>query len=490
MKVQFVFAPARTKTNFSSVLESASPPLGILYLAGYLRQAAPDVELAAVDGFMLGMEESLAQIRAFSPDVLCVSFYTGSAGGAYALINQVKREHPAVMVIAGGPHASALPEDVFAQSQTDVVVRGEGEQSLAALVIALRSGHKLDPELLSGIPNLAFMDRQGCLQANPVTALIRDLDSIPFPAWDLLPIQRYRGYFLSRQTPELPVLFSRGCTHDCTFCSNDHWHLVKPTMRFRSPKNIGDEIEELARAYGVREVLNLADELNNHPVLAPEICAEIKKRKLGITWKTQLRPDHVPEELARAMAESGCWLVAIGIETGNPETLKGVRKNFTHEQIEQSCRNLKKYGIKIQGYFMLYNAWEADGEFHYEDTRMSRQTIAYAERLFAQGLLDFMGWSVTIPYPGSELYQVAFRHGRIPPGREGRWDQWSLNGLSVMSLPGEDSLEQARVLRKAQKLGAKALLLRSGIRLKDLPLMMRTAAHTMGTGIRSLRKPA
>jgi radical SAM superfamily enzyme YgiQ (UPF0313 family) len=481
MKIQFVFAPAQTRTNFSSVLESASPPLGILYLAGYLRMKFPQIELSAIDGFMLGMEETLASVRSYGPDALCVSFYTGSACGAYTLINQVKRENPSVIVIAGGPHASALPEDVFMQSQADVVVRGEGEMPLAALVGHLLAGDELGPDLLASIPNISFLDRPGSLHSSPATALVQDLDSIPFPAWDLLPIRRYRGYFLSRNTPELPVLFSRGCTHDCTFCSNEHWHLVKPSMRFRSPKNIVDEIEALTRNYGVREVLNLADELNNHPVIAPQICAEIKKRKLGITWKTQLRPDRIPQDLARAMAESGCWLVAVGIETGNPETLRGVRKNFTHEQIEQSCRNLRKYGIKIQGYFMLYNAWEENGIFHYEDTRLSRQTIAYAERLFSQGLIDFMGWSMTIPYPGSELYKVALRHGRIPPGREGRWDKWSLKGLSIMSLPGEESMEQARVLRKAQRLGAKALLLRSGIRLKDLPLMMRTAAQALST---------
>ncbi len=485
MKVQLVFAPALTRSNFSSVLESAAPPLGILYLASYLRTAAPEVELSAVDGFMLGMEQTLANIRSFGPDLLCVSFYTGSACGAYALINQVKSEYPEIQVFAGGPHASALPEDVFTNSRTDVVVRGEGEKPLVVLVRHLLAGQELDSELLSGIPNIAYLDRQNCLQVNPATAFVQELDSIPFPAWDLLPIQRYRGYFLSRQTPELSVLFSRGCPHDCVFCPNEHWNLVKPKIRFRSPKNIVDEIEELVRSYGIREVLNLADEFNNHPVLAPEICNEIKKRKVGITWKTMLRPDHVPESLARSMAESGCWLVSLGIETGNSETLNGIRKHFTHEQVEQVCRNLKKYGIKVQGYFMLYNAWEENGALRFEDSRMSRQTIAYAERLFSQGLLDYMGWSVTVPYPGSELYNIANRHGLIPSAREGQWDEWAQMGLFVLSYPGVDVLEQARVLRKAQILGTKAALFRNGIRIKDIPLMLGSAVETIRNEISS-----
>jgi len=200
---------------------------------------------------------------------------------------------------------------------------------------------------------------------------------------------------------------------------------------------------------------------------------------------TQLRPDKVPEDLVRVTAESGCWLTAIGIETGNPETLKGIRKHFTHEQIEQSCRNIKKFGIKLQGYFMLYNAWEENGELRYEDTRMSRHTIAYADRLFSQGWLDFMGWSVAIPYPGSELYQIAFRHGLIPPEGEGRWNEWAQKGLSVMALPGVDRREQAKVLRKAQFHGTRAALLRGGIRRKDIPLMLRSAVQTVRTAIDS-----
>lgn len=291
----------------------------------------------------------------------------------------------------------------------------------------------------------------------------------------------YRGYHLCKQTPDYPILFSRGCPFDCVFCANEHWNLSKPKVRFRSPKNIADEMEELANTYGIREFNNVADELNNHPRIAPEICEEIKRRRLGVTWKTMLRADKVPEELVRTMVESGCWMASLGIETGNPETMVGIRKGLTHEQIQNACRLFKKYGLKVQGYFMLFNAWEEDNELCFEDAEMSRNTVRYARRLFSQKLLDYMGWSVTTPYPGSELYGIAVRHGLIKPELVGEWDDWKQNALFVMKLPGVDELQQARVLRWAQTLGAMASLVRRGVRLVDIPMMGRTALQTLRT---------
>jgi hypothetical protein len=239
----------------------------------------------------------------------------------------------------------------------------------------------------------------------------------------------------------------------------------------------------LVRNYGIREFNNLADELNNHPKIAPEICYEIKRRKLSVTWKTMLRADNITEELVRAMAEAGCWLVSLGIETGNPETIKGIRKHFSHEQIENACKLFKKYHLKVQGYFMLFNAWEENGELFFEDCAASMSTVTYAQHMFNAGLLDYMGWSVSTPYPGSELYQIAVHHNLIKPQMVGQWDKWAQDELFVMELPNCAVSDPIRVVRKAQTLGAKASILRNGLRLKDIPMMTKTAIHTIRTEI-------
>lgn len=481
MKVHFVFAPPLIKTKTAPIWEATLPPLGILYLAAYLHKVRPDVELKATDGLLQGMDKTLEEIRSFQPDVLCVSFYTGSALGAYSLLNLVKREYPEMITIAGGPHATALPEDVLTRSATDVVVRGEGEHTLAALITLLLDQGKLTADALANVDGVAFRDRDGPVRVTRNPKYLLNLDEVPFPAWHLLPLSDYRGYHLCKQTPEYPILFSRGCPFDCVFCPNQHWNLSKPKVRFRSPKNIVDEMQELVETYGIREFNNVADELNNHPRIAPEICEEIKRRRLDVTWKTMLRTDRVPEGLVRAMAESGCWMASLGIETGNPETMVGIRKRFTHEQVESACRLFKKYGLKVQGYFMLFNVWEEDDELRFEDGEMSRNTIRYARKLFNEKLLDYMGWSVTTPYPGSELYWIAVRYGLIRPELVRKWDDWNQNALFVMKLPGVDELEQARVLRSAQTLGAGASLLRRGVRLVDISMMSRTALQTLRT---------
>jgi len=469
-----------------TVWDAALPPLGILYLAAYLRREEPDVDISATDGVFQGWNETIKEVQESKPNILCVSFYTGSAIGAYNLINLIKAENPDLLVIAGGPHATALPKDVFANSMADIVVRGEGESILLSLIRKFKKSTYLSNDDLAKVKGIAFRKKDGAIQVNPNDSIQNiNLDDIPFPAWDLLPITEYRGYHLSKQTPEAPILFSRGCPHDCVFCPNEHWNLSKPKVRFRSPKNIGDEMEELARNYGIREFNNLADELNNHPRVALEICNEIKRRKLGITWKTMLRSDNVPENLVRAMAESGCWLVSLGIETGNPETMIGIQKHFSHEQIEIACKLIKKYNLKVQGYFMLFNAWEERGKLFFEDCASSMNTVNYAQRLFDAGLLDYMGWSVSTPYPGSELYKIAVRHNMIKPQMVNRWDEWAQTELFVMKFPNCSESEQIRVVRKAQTLGAKASILRNGLRLKDIPMMTKTAIFTIRTEIYS-----
>jgi len=453
---------------------AALPPLGILYLAGYLEKAVPGLQTKATDGLLHGMDHTLAEIREFRPDVLCVSFYTGSALGAYALINRAKEEFPMMEVIAGGPHATAVPEDVLTRSAANVVVRGEGEVVLARILERQLARGTLEPADLAGIAGIVYRGLLGQIHQTSTAPHVIDLDQLPYPAWHLLPLSDYHGYHLCKQSPEYPILFSRGCPFDCVFCPNEHWNLSTPRVRFRSARNIADEMEILHKDYGIREFHNLADELNNHPRLALETCDEIRRRKLGVTWKTLLRPEPVTEELARHMAESGCWLASLGIETGNAETLVGVRKHFTHAQVEETCRLLKQYGIKVQGLFMLFNVWEQDGELRVEDAAMSKKTVEYAARLLDRRLLDHTGWSITAPYPGSELHEIACRHGLIKPELADQWDDWTVRDLFVMQLPGVSQREQIRVYRSSFLLSGKTSIEGRGIRLSDLALSAKT----------------
>lgn len=490
MKVQFVFAPPLVKPKFAPYWESALPPLGILYLAGHARASVHGLEFRATDGLQLGLASTVEDIVAYKPDVLCVSFYTGAALGAYELMRRVKVSLPDTWLIAGGPHATGVPEDVLENSPVDVVVRGEGEVTLAILLQMLQDGCRLTPTDLRFVQGVAYRGDDGVTARTIPRPNVRDIDSLAFPAWDLIPLSDYHGYHLVRQLPEYPILFSRGCPFDCVFCPNEHWNIGRPRLRHRTPQNIVDEMKELISRYGIREFHNLSDELNNDLKAAEATCEEIARQCPGVTWKTLLRSDRLPEHLVEVMARSGCWLASLGIETGNDETLTGVRKHFTLEQVENTCRLLKKYGIKVQGLFMLFNVWTTkDGQLCFEDVEASRRTVQYAERLAKEGLIHFAGWSVATPYPGSELYSIALQHNMIKPELLGHWDEWNVTAPIVMKLPGVPEVEMIRVLRSARLLGAKLSLANKAVRPADIWHMTKTAVSTARTEIASMFQP-
>jgi anaerobic magnesium-protoporphyrin IX monomethyl ester cyclase len=485
MKVHFVFAPPAHRLRYGESWEGALPPLGILYLASYLRSRIEGLELRATDGLLKGMQGALSEIRTFGPDVLCISFYTSVALGAYKVINTIKREFPNMKVIVGGVHATALPEEALTRSAADVVVRGEGEQTLFELIKLLSQANSFSQAALKDIDGIAFLDEGGQVVQTATRRYIVDLDTIPFPAWDLLPMSDYRGYYLYQRTPEYSMLLSRGCPFDCTFCPNEVWKLSNPWVRLRSPRNVVDEMERLVKEHGIKEIQDVSDELNNNVRNALGICEEIKRRKLDVTWRTLARAYPLPEELVKAMAESGCWLASLGIETGNAETLNGIEKHFTIEQVEQACSLLHQYGIKVQGLFMLFNAWEQDGELEYETVEMCENTLRFAGKLADKGLLDYASWAIATPYPGSELYGIACRHGLIKQSLTGEWDSWIRDDPFVMKLPGISDNDQARLFRRASVLGVKCALSSGNVGARDVGLAVKKGMSILGSEVRA-----
>ena len=480
-----MFAAPLSQPRFGELVEGMMPPLGILYLAQYLRKVHPGLELRATDGLTAGFQATVDEIKRFRPDVLCISALTAAALGAYALAERAKAEIPGVVVIMGGPHASALPDDVLPRSKVDVVAVGEGEVTLAELVGLLLAKGRLSAEDLLSVPGVAFRLADGAIHRTYHRAHVVDLDTIPFPARDLLPLRGYRGYYLCKQTPEYTMMFSRGCPADCTFCANYHWNCAKPKVRWRSPKNVVDEMQEL-RSLGIREIQDVADEFNNSVRNAAAICEEMIRRKLGMTWKTCVRAHPLPEELVRLMAEAGCWAVSLGIESGNPETLEGVGKLVTLEQIESACRLLNKYDIHVQGLMMLFNVWEENGQLRYEDMAMTEKSLQFASKLVSARLVKYLGWSVATPYPGSELYDIALRHNLIKESLRGNWDAWIRDDPFVLRLPGISVRDMARMKRKGSILRALCMLRSGHFGLKDVGIMAKKGLKVLATEMGAL----
>lgn len=491
MRVKLVFAPPAATKGYEVLAENMWPPLGVLYLAASLRETIPSVQVTVTDGGGLGYEATLAAILADQPQIVGISFLTTTALGAFRLSRDIKKRMPATIVILGGPHATALPTDSLRDSGADLVLVGEGEKSFPhAVRNIIEAQGRLSPDLWKDVPGACYHTNspdQPTVQ-NPPPPYVNPLDQLPLPAWDLLDLSKYRGWYLAKQQPEVPILSARGCPFHCTFCSNAVWKCSKPTWRQRSAKNVVDEIEFLHKTYGIREVFDQADEFNASLDHALDICRELKRRNLGITWKAQLRASPFNEELAKAMAEAGCWYVHLGIETGNQETLDGIGKHITLPEVESTARLLRKYNIKVLALFMLYNVWERDGKLQFEDSATTENTLRYAKRLASEELVNYISWSVTMPYPGSMLYDIATRHRLIDPTMLQNWESWQTEELFLMNLPGVTRREQGVLKRKGEFLRAKCLLRSGGFNFKNLLFMFKRGMHVLLASRGSMRR--
>ncbi|MBA7492677.1 hypothetical protein ES702_03227 [subsurface metagenome] len=471
MKIHFILSPPIKKPRLEELSEGRMPPLGILYLAAYLREKINNLQVKVTDGTVEGFEKTYQEVKKFSPDILCISYYTLMALGAHKFINLMKKDKGTLFIITGGPHATALPEEPLEKSNVDVVVIGEGEVTLYELVNLFIQGKHQNVESLAKVDGIAYRD-SGQIRFTKTRKHIENLDTIPFPARDLIDSNNYKGWYINKEKKEGAVFSARGCPYNCTFCSNAVWKKCKPYVRTRSPKNIVDEIEMLYKDYGVREIYDCLDEFNTDVKHALAVCEEIKNRKLDIEWKCSMRATPLREELVKAMSESGCWYVMIGIESGNEETLKGINKHITLAQVEEACRLFKKYNLKVQGLFMLYNVWEESGQLKYENTDMVKKTFKYVSTLVDKRLLDYIGWSITVPYPGSQLYNIAQKHNLIKDEYKENWDYWLSKDSYVMQLPGITSTTQIRMKTMGSILRARLLLRTRNFRLKDVSWMV------------------
>ncbi len=486
-KVLIAFAPPLSEHRLGELGEEIGPPLGVLSLASYLRDRSPSLDVRVVDGARRGYDHVIMELEAFQPDLLLISFYTPCAEGAYRLASRCREGMPGTGIVLGGPHATAMPVEALLRSPADVVAVGEGEQTADELCVSFRRGIGWSTADLARIPGIVY--RRGAeFERTPPRSFIRSLDQLPFPARDLVDLSDYRGFYITKARPETTVLWSRGCPYECTFCSNQVWKSARPWVRTRRPSNIVDEVEELVLRWGIREVFDNADEFNHHLRWARDVCRALLDRGLGIAWKTQVRAKPLPADLVALMAKAGCWCVHLGIESANAETLKGIGKGVRPADVRIACRVLKDHGIKVHGLFMLFNAWEEEGQLRFEGVTETERTLEEAGRLVEDQLIDFIGWSITTPYPGSPLYRIALRHGLIAEELMGAWDAWLREEAFVLRLPGVDPRDQARLKTKGSALRAGRLMLSGNVGWKDALLLLKKAAKLVQIELRALTR--
>jgi anaerobic magnesium-protoporphyrin IX monomethyl ester cyclase len=295
---------------------SSMPPLGLLYIGAVLEKEGVEIRIVPAGVKKMSWGRIKQEILDYRPDLVGVTSTTENRFQSFRLVQLAKRAYPRALTVMGGPHASMAAEDCLSHiPELDLVVRGEGERTMVELCEWYGEGKKSGR--MDEIAGISFR-KEGKVRSNPPRAPIQDLDSLPYPAFHLIPFDRYNFTFPVPGKGELPsvnVMTSRGCPFNCNFCATPiNWGRQ---VRMRSPENVVGEIESLMREYGIKVIFFFDDTFNANPRRVEKICDLIIERKLDIYWKCDVRIDLIDKPLLAKMKEAGLFHLSFGLEAGS-----------------------------------------------------------------------------------------------------------------------------------------------------------------------------
>jgi anaerobic magnesium-protoporphyrin IX monomethyl ester cyclase len=371
------------------------PPLGLAYLAAMLEKQRKNVQVEILDAAALGLdfEQIIKHIEDCRPDMVGATSVTYTSNFTKKLFREIKTVSPCTLTVTGGPHPSALPTDLLPES--DICVVGEGEETICEIVDYL-DGKKS----LQDIKGISYQTKDGN-KINPARPFIKDIDSIPYPARHLLPMDKYSyQYPYKTKTPYYTtILGARGCPYGCTFCGSKKMWGREP--RFRSASNIIGELTEVAEKYRVSFVNFYDDTFAARRKQAVALCQGIIEEGLDIQWSTTTRVDVLDKELLRLMKRAGCVEIQAGVETGDPKIMKVINKGITLEQVVEAFKLFKSEGIQTKAFFMIGNQGETEETI--------KRTIDFALRIDP----TYAFFSVLLPFPGLPVYEEYRQRGYI-----------------------------------------------------------------------------
>ncbi|MDD5687997.1 MAG: radical SAM protein [Elusimicrobia bacterium] len=372
---------------------SLEPPHGLCNLAAVCIKENIDVEILDIPALGLTYEQALNHIIKKSPKYVGITAVTISIYNAAKLAKMIKEVDNNIVIIIGGPHLTAVPEETMSKfPEFDIGVIGEGEITIIELIKTLEKKEPL--EKVNGI----IFRKSGQLHTTGKRELIKNLDELPFPAWHLLPdMKNYPPAVAScKRLPSTSIITTRGCTGKCTFCDRSGFG---ETVRAYSAEYIIEMITFLQKKYHIKDIRIMDDNFILIRSRLKKVSELIKKQKINITWSCLARVDMVDSDILKIIKEAGCWQIAYGIESGSQEILELLNKNITLEQIRRAIMLTKEAKIKTLGYFMLGNPKETENSIE--------QSIKLIEKL------DFDDVKITFftPYPGSKIFSTAKQYG-------------------------------------------------------------------------------
>lgn len=391
MKVLFVNPPqTASKYKFMGVIAT---PLGIAYMAGVLQENNIDVEILDASAEDMDFKDVEKELLKRKPDLVALTALTPTIGRALETAQVVKETLPDSIVVMGGYHPTFNFIETLEDENVDIVIRGEGEYIMLNLVQALENQSSLHD-----VKGIVFEDKNSKeIVVNPEAPLIQDLDELPFPALNLLPMKKYR--LLDMDTHMTTMITTRGCPMQCSFCSSAAMHGKK--IRERSVENIVDEIEYLKTNYDIDTIAFMDDTftLKKRKVMA--ICDEILKRNIEIMWGCTSRVDTLDEKLLKKMKEAGCITIFIGVESADQQQLDNMCKNTTIAKIENAFKIAHK--LKIRTIASVALGMPGDTK------EIMNKTVKFVHKLKP----NYAIYSLATPYPGTRFYKEAFEKNLI-----------------------------------------------------------------------------
>ncbi len=398
------------------------PPYSLASIAGVLR-TDHDVRILDCPAQNIDRRALGEFVAAYQPDMVVSSTSTQTIDPDLRLLRELKAAHRLETAVLG-IHATVFAEEILSARHVDFVIRHEPEETTEELVAAVQGRGDL-----SSIRGLGYVDKDGGVRLTETRPFIQDLDALPFPAWDLVDMDKYRLPFYGRKFVIVNTL--RGCPFGCSFCNTPVYYGSRP--RHRSVPSIVAEIKHGLDRYEIGDIFFWGDTFTLVREQIRALCSRIIDEGLAIRWVANSRVDTVDKEILELMKRAGCWMLSYGIESGDEAILSRCGKRITRERVTEAVRLTKEAGIKAAGHFILGLPGETEGS--------AQRTLDFAASLD----LDFANFYSAVPFPGSPLYDEAQAQGWIRPGN---WERFSQSEF-IMNLPTIAASRLRRLRRKA-----------------------------------------
>jgi len=363
---------------------TVGPPLGLAYLAAELENRGVRVSILDANALRLSDEEVRRRIVELKPRILGLTAVTPTVDQCAGIAAQVKKNLPETTVLLGGPHATAAPVETLEKFDAfDYLVKGEAEFRLPQMIDALKSGKNL-----LGFDGVAYKDEDGRVVDVAETGDRVNVNETPLPARHLLPMNLYTGPDGGRLTT---MAATRGCPAHCTYCLVPS--LFGRKLRARDPENVVGEMNECLARYKTVNFNFIDDTFTFNKNWVYQLCEAIRQSGLQkkARWLCLTRADTIDRELLAAMKAAGCFKIEFGIESGDEEMLRKIKKGITTTQSIEAFKMARDLGLETLGFVIIFSPEE------------NRESLEKTRRLIFKADPDTLQMSFCTPFPGTAI---------------------------------------------------------------------------------------